>query len=47
MAYPNELGSGRNGDRASGHSYQHVHVGSYAKAQLGDTYHIGELRPDG
>lgn len=46
MAYPDELRSGRNSDGASGHSFQGVHISRHAKAQLGDTFHFGELRPD-
>lgn len=46
MADPDELYSGRNVAGTSGHGFQGVHISGHAKAQLGDTYHLGEHRPD-
>jgi hypothetical protein len=38
--------AGRERDSAgpSGHNYENVHIGTGAKAQLGDIYHFGELK---
>ena len=44
-------GRQRQGERPSfptpsGHRYQHVHIDNGARAQLGDTYHLGKFPPD-
>ena len=31
---------------SSGHRYQHVHIDNGARAQLGDTYHLGKFPPE-
>jgi hypothetical protein len=46
MAYSDELGSGRKRKRSLRNHYEHVRVSDNARAHLGDTYHIGELRQE-
>jgi hypothetical protein len=46
MAYSDELSGGRISGDMPGNRYEHVRVSDNARAHLGDTYHIGELKQE-